>query len=346
MGSWCGLHRTAGLHVAATVALLVTRASVARGDDSAAAQALFDQGKSAMAAHNYAEACAKFEDSLRLEYGLGTLLNLADCYEAQGKTASAWTKFLEVAAKARAAGQADRARIGRQRAAALASKLSNLVIDVPAAARVEGLVVARDGTATLPAEWGTAIPQDPGTHVISASAPGKKNWSTTVNVPREAATTHVEVPALAALPSEPVAGPTPWQPSPPTRAFASSPPPSSRPPHERSRLGIQRILGIASGVVGLAGVGVGTYFGLYSLAKHNDATRVCATTLCDTSQGVGLWHDATTAGNTSTVAFIVGAVGVGGGLALWLTAPGLERSGGPSAQIEIAPRMIRLRAAW
>src|SRR5579864_7101037 len=142
----------------------------ARADEIVSAQALFDQAKKAMTAHDYATACPKFEASLKLQEALGTLLNLALCYEKDGKLASAWSRFLEVAAKARAAGQTDRARIGRDRAAALAPKLSNIVLDVPPASRIDGLEIRRDGVPVEQAEWGSAIPADAGPHTIEASA--------------------------------------------------------------------------------------------------------------------------------------------------------------------------------
>src|ERR1700685_1939228 len=101
--------RRTGLVVVAALAG-IAGSTIAHADDSAAAQALFDQAKKAMAAHRYADACPKLEESLRLEEGVGTLLNLADCYEHEGKLASAWSKYIEVASKARAAGQSARAR--------------------------------------------------------------------------------------------------------------------------------------------------------------------------------------------------------------------------------------------
>src|SRR5215218_5450162 len=76
--------------------------------EKAAAEALFQQGKALVAERRFAEACPKFAESLRLDPGVGTLLYLADCQEKAGKTASAWARFLEAAAAAKAAGQADR----------------------------------------------------------------------------------------------------------------------------------------------------------------------------------------------------------------------------------------------
>src|SRR5450432_3403221 len=86
-----GMTRPTRFFLALPIGLATMAApSFARADDSAAAQALFDQGKKAMAALNYAEACPKLEESYRLQEALGTLLNLADCYQRQGKLASAW----------------------------------------------------------------------------------------------------------------------------------------------------------------------------------------------------------------------------------------------------------------
>src|ERR1700733_10338457 len=134
------MRAAARVSIASGIALATTvGTSTSHADDSAAAQALFDQAKKAVAAQNLAEACPKFEESYRLDAAMGTLLNLADCYERAGQLTTAWSKFLELASKAHAAGQQERARIGRQRAAALAPRLSHLVINAPLADRSPGV---------------------------------------------------------------------------------------------------------------------------------------------------------------------------------------------------------------
>ena len=50
--------------------------------DRAAAQALFEQGRDLMARDRAEEACPRFEESQRLDSGLGTQFHLATCYEA------------------------------------------------------------------------------------------------------------------------------------------------------------------------------------------------------------------------------------------------------------------------
>ena len=65
--------------------------------------------------------------------GPGTEFNLADCYERAGRTASAWTTFLDLAAtehRNSGAKAAERERVARDRAKGLEPRLSQPVIDV------------------------------------------------------------------------------------------------------------------------------------------------------------------------------------------------------------------------
>src|ERR1044071_7524440 len=110
--------------VAAFVATSPIRAQSA--SDKATAEALFGEGRRLMAQANYRDACPKFEASLKLDPGVGAMLNLADCYEKNGQTASAWAEFLEASSAARVAGSRDREELARSRAAALEPKLSRL----------------------------------------------------------------------------------------------------------------------------------------------------------------------------------------------------------------------------
>src|SRR3954470_15040871 len=77
------------------VMLACAGAAEAAGKNPAAAQALYDDAQAAVAAGKFDDACPKFKESYQLDPGGGTLLNLADCYERQGKTALAWTTFKE-----------------------------------------------------------------------------------------------------------------------------------------------------------------------------------------------------------------------------------------------------------
>jgi hypothetical protein len=239
------------------------RAEAGAGDE-AAAHALFVDGRKLAAGGDYAAACVKFEDSYRLLQGIGTSFNLADCEEHLGRTASAWARFLDVATATQAAGQPERERIARARAAALEPRLSRLVINVRAP--LPELVVRRDGLPVPPAQWGVATPVDPGEHVIAASAPGRRAWSSTVVVPATATEVPVDVPALDAEPRMPEAAPAP------ALTVSAPPPPPTRAPSilrsiPRGALWV--------GAVGAAALATGAVFALQFQMNNDQAEGLC-----------------------------------------------------------------------
>src|SRR4051794_23940777 len=87
----------------ATFFVAMAAAPLARANDVADAEDLFRRAKSLMASKHYSEACPLFKESYRLDPGMGTRLNLALCYEANGQIALAWGEFRAVEQQARAA---------------------------------------------------------------------------------------------------------------------------------------------------------------------------------------------------------------------------------------------------
>src|SRR5947208_5583649 len=156
--------------VLAALLPLVVLPAFAYADDAATAQALHDEAKALIAKGSWEPACPKLEESFRLSPAIGTRYKLADCYEHTGRTASAWAHFLGVASSAKSAGQADREREARARAAALEPKLSRLAVVVPEKSRVSGLEVKGGGTVVGAAQWGGSVPSGPGAHAIGATA--------------------------------------------------------------------------------------------------------------------------------------------------------------------------------
>jgi hypothetical protein len=287
-------------------------------DKAAAAESLFREGKGLMSDGRMAEACDKFAASQKLDPALGTLMNLADCLERSGKTASAWAEFLNAATQARRSGQAERASVAESRAAALEPRLCRMKISAPADVRFEGLELRRDGSLLDPAIWNTAVPVDPGAHRVSASAPGRVAWSTTVDVVGEGKTASIEVPKLELAPvaaassaSPPLAAPV--QPVATASAAASPPTRADRGMH------IQTTLGLVVGGLGVVGIAAGSYWGLAARSKWADAD--CAGNVCPTQDRQTLAGDAKREANVSTVAFVGGGVLLGAGLVLILTAP-------------------------
>jgi hypothetical protein len=336
----CG--RRVGIAALLLVALLGTIA--ARADaaptpsEVAIAQGLYDAAKKLMADGRHLEASAKLEESMRLDPAIGTQYQLADCYEHVGKTASAWAAYLQVAASAHGAGQAERERVARSRAKALEKKVPHLVIVVPLESRASDLEVKRDGTVVGAAQYDTMIPLDPGPYTVSATTGGKA-WEQRTSLTTDGATTKVIIPVIEEPPPSPVVAAPP-----PPRVAPVGPPPTEQP----SDGSTQRTLGLITGGVGLVGIGIGTFFGIQSMSKNSDAQSECDATGCSPT-GVTLRNDAISAGDVSTVSFIAGGVLFAGGVTLFLTAPSRpaatparsERRGSPSnVRLGIAPRGV------
>jgi tetratricopeptide (TPR) repeat protein len=167
--------------------------------DSTPAHALFDEGKRLMAEGKFAEACPKFQESQRLEPEVATLLNLAVCYERQGRIATAWARFVEAAATAGTANQPERARFAREQASKLLPLVSKIVINVPGGDATAGLEVKRDGNPVGQPQWGVPVAIDPGEHQITASAPNRTPWTTKVVVKPNGQLLTISVPELAAI---------------------------------------------------------------------------------------------------------------------------------------------------
>ncbi|HEX3773436.1 MAG TPA: hypothetical protein VHV51_03170 [Polyangiaceae bacterium] len=141
----------------------------AEGTNPAAAEALFDQGRAALAQNDLDTACARFRESDRLDPAVGTRFNLADCEEKRGRLASAWSLFRGVVAQL-AEGD-DRLPIAQKRLVALESRVPRLTMVLGAGAP-SNTHVKEGETEYESASFGVALPLDPGMHHLIVSAPG------------------------------------------------------------------------------------------------------------------------------------------------------------------------------
>lgn len=320
-------------------------AAAADASDKAAAEALFQQAKTLMDQKQYAEACEKFRVSQELDAGLGTLLHLADCYEKMGRTASAWATFEEAASVAASRGDTNRHDIARGRAMAVKPRLSYVVVR-SAELMPTGTTVMRDGRAIPSAVWGVPVPVDPGTTTITVSAPGYQVAKLEVAVPAQApAPVEVVLPPLVKdTTSEPVAA-TPPAPAPAAIAEPPQPSPLPPPPPETSA---QETWGLVLGGVGIVALGVSAVFTLTGYSDYKDSLDDCSSTnenACGVA-GTAKRNDAVSDLNVATVVGSAGAVVLGTGVVLYVTAP--SASPGSSVTQALSTRGIGLgyQGAW
>jgi len=304
----------------AAVLFVSAPALAQQGVDTATAQALFDDGKSLMKAGRYAEACPKLEESQRLDPGGGTLIALGLCYEAQGRTASAWAEWNLALSDSRGTRRSDRERMALEHIRELEPKIPRIRLVVQA--KVDGLQVVRDGAPLGEALWGTAVPVDPGEHRFEARAPGRKPWQTVVVVRAEASTVEVVAPPLEAEATAPPEVTVAPPPAPPPAPPASAAPPmatsvASTPPPPPGSNGLRTWSYVAGGA-GLVSLAVGGGFGLAASSSWKDAHAQCPNNRCTSPSAVNEGTSAGQSADVSTAFFAVGAVGVAAGVVLHL----------------------------
>lgn len=319
MSRWPSVTSALALVVAC---VLVPSAARAAPQDDASAEALFLDGRKLMDAGRFDEACAKFAASQRFSPGVGTLLNLGDCYEKAGKLASAWAVFRDAIEASQRAGREDREVLARDRAKALEGQLGKLSLSVTGAR--PGLVVKRDGIEVDPAAFGVAVPVDAGEHRVEASAPGYATWAQRV-VTKDRGVHSVAIPELER--DDATAAP-------PSGAGGGDPSPS-----DGDAGSAQRTWGWVGVGVGAAGLAAGGVFALLAKSKWDEAqSDYCRSDRECTPRGVELVDEARGLGNIATVASVAGVAVLGTGIVLVLTSPSRPPAAAESAR---SPRGLR-----
>jgi hypothetical protein len=251
-------------------------------EDAARAEALFESGKAALAAGRVEAACADLGESLRLQKGVGVALWTADCYERQGKLASAWSTFEQAITLAHARGDA-RETLAAERARKLEGRLFRVVVTTedPNAA------VERDGAPMT--EIGVPIPLDPGRHRFVATSPEGRT-ETVIDAAGEGRTERMILPKPASTPKAPIA--------------------EKRAPKSTSTIGL-----IVAGA-GVVALGASGFFALSARSAYDDSNATCAGNICD-REGLAHRDDAYDRAAVSTITFGIGAVALVAGAVLF-----------------------------
>lgn len=306
----------------------------AQSGDERAADAAFAEGRAALARGNLLEACTKLAESDRLAPSGRAALNLADCYERRGMTASAYGKFLEAAARAVAAHRPDAEKHARERAARLEPRLARVSIVVSKEADVPGLELRRDGKVVPRTAWNVGELVDPGTtHNFEASAPGRNPWTATLGA-EEGKTARTELR---------------WQEVPPIGATAAATNTTRDDKHdardaapmrdEGRKSSSDKTIAYVSFGVGAAGVLVGVVGGLNVLSAKSTVDSHCnpTTKACD-SEGFDAANSGARWSVISPVGFAVGAVGLGlGTYFLFLKGPSSGTETARAARLTVTP---------
>lgn len=274
------------LLVATTLALAPAIAHAAPSrQDRAHARTLAAEARKASKAGSYDEAASKLEQAVQLDPVAQYRLDLARAYAGEGKLVEA-KGALDQLFDESATPHANRfvVQAGKKLAAELEPKIPTIAVAItgPDESSAHIQIDGKDVAA------GAEVPFDPGEHVVGADADGFEHAERKVTL-TEGQHEKVSL-TLAKTPPPPVA----------------EKPPSKVPAY------------VALGV-GAVGVGLGTAFGIMAFHDKSKAEESCSGNVCKPAAQSAI-DSSLTKGNVSTVAFVVGGVGLAAGAYLWFRA--------------------------
>lgn len=310
--------------------------------DKETARSLMDEGDRKYAAKDFKGALDAYQGAHAIMGVPTTGLEVAKVQEALGMLVEARDTLLAIArlpVQPREPAAFTKARDdAKARAPAIAARIPAVRFQVSGPAPGADLAVSVDGQALPTASATLPRKVNPGHHRVTVSSAGFAEETREIDVEegKETTLTFTLAPGPAGAP--PVSG----GPAPTTEA----PPPGAPPPDsgktEKSTLAY---VGLGLGAVGIAGVVVGTVFGLKASSKWNDAQGFCNPdhAHCGT-EGASLSKDAQSAATVSTVGFIVGGVGLAAGAVLWFAAP--EKKTESGVALGVGPASVTLKGAF
>jgi len=262
------------------------------------ADRLFEQGRALAKAGQYQQACDQFARSLKLDYTVGTELNLADCHEKLGHLRESWQLFIAAAAASARTSDAKRTAFARARAAAVEARMTTVVVRVARPLTLGLAITIANHEVTPTAEIRDHT--DPGPIDVVATVPGHPRFAITVNG-AAGATVTIDVPGFGEMP-----------------ATAESPRLSRR----RSRVHLAWGLGAGSVVTAIAGM----VFSLEGRSRYNTTAdgpscmHVAGGITCD-ADGDRKIADAQKLADVGTVFAIGSGALLAGSAAIYFMAP-------------------------
>lgn len=272
------------------------------------ADQLFKKGQKLLGEKRYAEACAAFEDSDRLDPEIGAKLNVARCYQEWGKLATAWRWYSDAEQMAIKTGDKRTAKIH-----ALVEEVDRdvprLVLVLPADAATDHVAIRLDGAELALASVGDERRVDPGPHDITIIVDGKSQLRTVPVQRGEHSRVPLDLPARVRsrrrVEPEPVADPG-------------------------TTGATRRLIGLGTAGAGVVAVGIASIVTLRARSDYHHALDGHCDGEIDMCDPTGLHdtHGARHRANIATVVSVLGAATVAGGLVLYVIsrdAPAGER---------------------
>jgi hypothetical protein len=299
-----GLHRLvrAGLACAFVVAPCVAHA--APEDQKQRADQLYQDGRAAFAAGDYEKACPLLASYYEIEPSPGALFTLAECEARWGKSVRAVTHFEQFLWQTQAADQTSvqqqRVQMANDQLTRFSQRVAHLLPKLPQDAKGPVQVKLDGAPLTLPVAH--AIVLEPGEHVLDVEG---QQHVVFILAPAETKVLDV-VAAQRAMPAEPRDSKQP-----PTQ------PEPQAPEQQPSRFTTPVI---ALGAIGAAGIVTGSIAGALVFSKKSDIDAHCVSVVCDHT-GKQAADSAQTMATVSTVGFVVGAVALAAGAALYIWQP-------------------------
>ncbi|MCC6215158.1 MAG: hypothetical protein IT376_09830 [Polyangiaceae bacterium] len=222
--------------------------------------------------------------------------------------------------------------VARTELAELTPRIPKLrVVPLHSGKPIRGAEVKVDGERLAPALVGVAYKVDPGEHEISTGSTSRK----VTLAERQVLAVEIEAPAEAGGAASAAPEPAGGSPGPrraPARAEAP-PPPAGTPTLAWISLG-----------VGAAGLATGVVAGMLATSRYSAAEEACPARRCvEGSSGASDLEAFRSLRTVSTVGYVVGAIGVGAGVTLWLTAPSAE---GPATQAFVGVGHAGIRGSF
>ncbi len=278
------------------------------------ARVLFDEARRLLKAGQYAIACGKLQAASAIYAGSGVLLNLGDCYEKSGRTASAYAAFARAAATAAVAGRDEDQAEAQRRRMALEPKLSRLAIHV--SKPTADLRITLNGKIVPSERWEVAVPVDPGPYRVEAERSSRRLWSVSLVIAPLGETVTIAVPETrdGCLP-EPHAADSGVATLAPSQELPDERAPSVQPASGVRRRGLdsRRTAAVVMGSAGAASIVTSAVLLFAAEARFAQAQGLSGGPRAESSER------AVALGDGASVAFAIGMAMVAGGGVLWLS---------------------------